>query len=361
MTITERPGLGHVIGAGGLLAVSLRDGDLRLRAVDGDEVRIRDRGDRALDREVTIERGDGSVAIKAGRWLDIGGSHGGADLDIDVPRGATVVIEGASTDIAADGLTGDQRYRSASGDVTLRGTTGRVDVETVSGDVDITATGETAMTIRAVSGDIGIRAGTLRSLEVSTTSGDIKIAGRLAGDGPFRLQTVSGDALIAPAGDVQIEMTTVAGDLHADVGSVIDGRRGRRSIAVGQGGPSLSFRSMSGDLRVVRATPITTNPAHVESVEPAKPAEPAEPTEPTEPVEPVQPIDSEPAEPLAPIAGAGDDTERVPVVWPSDATPAVPGDDDPRLTILRALERGEIDVAEAGRRLEALDTEAHDA
>ena len=77
---------------------------------------------------------------------------------MDLPRGATVVIEAGSADIEADGLAGDQRYRTASGDMTLRAVSGRIAVDVVSGDVDISATGEAAVTIKTVSGDVELRA-----------------------------------------------------------------------------------------------------------------------------------------------------------------------------------------------------------
>ena len=150
-------------------------------------------------------------------------SGGSADLDIDVPRGATVVIDGTSAEIEATGLAGDQRYRSISGDITLHGVSGTISVDAVSGDVDITTTDRTALTARVVSGDIDLRAATLISLEIATTSGDLKVAGRLAGDGPFAIETVSGDALLAPVGDIRVEMKTVAGDLRSEIGGTAGG------------------------------------------------------------------------------------------------------------------------------------------
>ena len=108
-----------------------------------------------------------------------------------------------------------------------------------------------------MSGDLDLRAATLTALEVATTSGDLKVAGRLTGSGPFRVETVSGDGLLAPVGDLRIEMTTVTGDLHSEIGGMPGGGRGRRSLVVGEHGPFVSFRSMSGDLRIVRAIPVT--------------------------------------------------------------------------------------------------------
>ena len=324
---TTSASLGHAIGPNGLLSIRLRDGRARLRAVDGDVLRIRDRHERDLADMFAIDLGDGSASFRAGKSAS-GGRHGDhtPDIEIDLPRRATVVIEGGSADIEADGLSGDQRYRTASGDMTLRAVSGRVAVDAVSGDVEISATGETAVTIKTVSGDVELRAATLTILDATTTSGDLRIAGRLAGPGPFAIVTVSGDTLLAPAGDVRIEMVTLSGDLRSKVGGRTEGSRGHRSLMVGAGGPLVSVRSLSGDLLVVPPSPV-------------RPPSPVSLPGPEEPV-------------------LGHDHEPDPRSEPARDTPngaIVAAYDDARLRILRSLERGEIDVAEAGQRLEALD------
>lgn len=319
---TTGASLDHVIGPNGLLSIRLGDGRARLRAVDGGSLRIRDGHRRDLSDMFEIELGEGSASFHADKRWD-GGRHGrghSPDVEVDVPRGTTVVVEAGSADIEANGLAGDQRYRTASGDITLRAVSGQVAVDAVSGEVDISATGETAMTIKTVSGDVELRAATLTVLEATTTSGDLRIAGRLAGPGPFAIVTVSGDTLLAPAGDLRVEMATLSGDMRSKVGGRTEGSRGHRSLVVGSGGPLVSLRSLSGDLLVVPPTPIPA-PA-VPSVAPAPPRVAAPPPDPA------------PTAPNGAIAAAYDDA---------------------RLRILRSLERGEIDVAEAGARLEALD------
>lgn len=352
MTTRTDSTLDHIIGAEGVVAVSLMSGSIRLRAVDGDAVRVRDASGRDLHATFTIELGPGSVTLRSDRGLGIPGipgirtGVGAADLEIDLPRRATVVLDGTSTEIDAAGLSGDQRYKTVSGDITLRTVSGRIRVDAVSGDVDATASGEATMTVRTVSGDLDLRAATLSELDVTSMSGDLKVAGRLVGDGPFRVETVSGDALLAPAGDIRIEMTTVSGDLRSDIGGTAQGGRGRRSLVVGDRGPTVTFRSMSGDLRVVRAIRVETTD-HPESA--ARPE-----------AEPAATADTIAPDPV----GERDDTERVPVaIAPerpssdnaSDTGATTAPDDHARIEILRALERGEIDVTEAGQRLEALD------
>ncbi len=316
---TTGASLDHAVGSDGLVSIRLRGGDARIRAIDGEVVRVRDHSGQDLESTFAIELAQGSVSLNADRDPDGLGRHRGDDspeLEIEVPRRATILIESASADIAADGLLGDQRYRTTSGDITLRAVAGRIDIEAVSGDVDIIAVDDADASLRTVSGDVGLRAATLRSLVVSTTSGDLKIAGRLVGPGPFGVETVSGDGLFAPAGDLRIEMTTMSGDLRSDVEAQAEGGRGRRSLAIGTGGPLFTFRSMSGDLRVVRPTAVAAAPKPLPTPTPM-------PT---------------------PAPNATETNGAIALAY-----------DDARLRILRSLERGEIDVAEAGRRLEALD------
>ena len=315
MTTSVDPALEHEIGTDGLLQIRLHDGDARLQAVSGTTVRVRDRGG-DVTRAVDAECAPGSLAIRAGRSGIFGegrrrGRHA-LDLDVDVPVGATVVIETASGDIRVSGLRGDQRYRSASGDITLRDVSGRLDADSVSGDLEILAVGQSAIKVRTVSGDVSLRAATITALSVSTTSGDVRLAAGLAGTGPFAIETVSGDSVLALAGDVRVELRTVAGDLRSDVPAVADGGPGRRTLTVGRGGPTLAVRSMSGDVRLVHPTAVS----HEE------------------------------------VPSMSDDAPTLVVATdPADADTL----EAARLAILRDLEDGAIDVAEALLRLEAVD------
>ncbi len=287
MTRTSaRIGIEHEIGPTGLLAIRLRAGDARLRAVDGSVVRVHDT-DGDLGRSVQVERGDGSLSLRAGRGglFDEGqerGSHS-AELVIDVPTGATVVVEAASAEVTIEGLTGDQRYRTSSGDIRLRDVSGRLSAETVSGDIDVLAVDSSSIATRSVSGDLSVRAADLESVRATTTSGDVRLAGRLAGPGPFAIDTVSGDVLLALAGGLRLEASTVAGDVTSDVDARSEGRPGRRVLVVGEGGPTVAVRSMSGDVSLMHATAVLRASAPPHPVRPSTSKEPPMPPEPPVP------------------------------------------------------------------------------
>jgi hypothetical protein len=310
MTNSSRATLEHTIGSDGIMSIRLRDGEIRLHAIDGDAVRVRETSGQDLAERFGIELGEGSLALTPINDRDrLGRRRGRASLDIDLPHRATVVIETVSGEVEADGLRGDQRYQTTSGDTVLRGVSGRVAIEAVSGDVNIVATGTVDVALRTVSGDIELRAATIEALSAATTNGDISVAGGFRGAGPFAIETVTGDGRLAAAGDLRVEMTTLSGDLRSKTDSRIEGGRGHRSMVIGRGGPLLTFRSMSGDLAVEEPRPVTGSPR---------------------------------SEQPRPGPGAAIEAD----------------DDDARVAILRALERGEIDVAEAGRRMVALDAMA---
>jgi hypothetical protein len=336
--------LEHRIGRDGLFSIALGSGEARLRGVDGDQVRIRARRGHDLADLFAIGLGDGSLSLRDSH--DTGRGHSrSADVEIDLPFAATAVVEASSGDLEVDGLTGDQRYRSASGDVRLRAVSGRIAVESASGDVDIVAVGAADVTLRTMSGDVELRAGILRSLQVATTSGDLKVAGRLAGPGPFSIVTVSGDALLAPAGDVRIEMATLSGDLHSELGGRVENGRGRRTLTIGSSGPTVEFRSMSGDVTVTRPKAYDA-PASASDLPETAAFE-----------DEVPPEDTGAA---ADVPAAAAETDRA-ADHPGANGAIAAAYDEARLRILRSLERGEIDVAEAGRRLETLDEGPQDA
>lgn len=327
MTTQTNELVSHRIGADGLVVLRVHDGRITLRGVAGDEATIRAVDGAPLD-SLEIEPGERSLAIRPRGGVDIGpdfldfgrrdrGRRRGRakDLHLEIPAGATVIVEGASADIDVLGLHGDQRYRSASGDLVLRDVRGSLTTEAVSGDIELSADGPAKIAARTVSGDLDLRAMSVTELRATTTSGDLRISARFEGAGPYAIETVSGDATLSPGNDVRIEAKTITGDIDSELPSRRDDRDGRRALIIGAGGPTITFRSASGDLRVVATTPAAQGPA----------------TAPT------------PAPPPDPVARP-------------DAPPPAPApDDDVRLGILRSLERGDIDVSEARRRLEALD------
>jgi DUF4097 and DUF4098 domain-containing protein YvlB len=325
MTRTTGPTtLEQAIGPRGRFTLRQASGDVTIRGVEGDTVRVRSLDDRPLSDMFDVEVGDGTFELKQVEGLSLGRkmfSHSsGAELAIEVPHGATVTVDTQSADIVANDLSGEKRFRSASGEVTLSRLAGGLEVETVSGEIEIEGGAPIDLTAKSVSGDVRVRVPTLRRLDLGTTSGDIRLDATLAGNGPFAMRSISGDVTIVGRAGFRVEAETITGDLSSDVPSKRESLPGRKVLVVGRPGPTLTFRSVSGDFHVV------------------------EPRDAATPIDAGQ-VESTPAE-SAPVATTPIDR----AVEESSMS-----ESDLRLEVLRALERGDITVAEATDQLRVLD------
>lgn len=316
MTISETGAtIEHQIGPRGRFVLRQASGEVTIRGVEGDRIRVSADDEKAFRERFSVEAGNGSLDIHQNEKLGFGifGRGDSVELTVEVPHGASVSIETQSGDISASDLDGSKAFRTASGEVVLKRLAGTVEVETVSGDLEIEGQAPIDLKGRTVSGDVDVQVPILRGLDLGTTSGDMGIDADLKGDGPFALRTISGDVHFVVRSGIRVQAETITGDLSSDLDSKRESTLGRKVMVVGKPGATLSFRSVSGDFRA--AKPRTAAPALQETT--------------------MKDVSNDRA--------AAADTEPA-----ADA-------DERRLAILRQLERGEISVAEAGEKLGELD------
>jgi hypothetical protein len=297
-TIYSPAEIRHRIGAAGSFTLNNVSGDVRVRGVAGDEVVARARWEGGGDQPLplVVRRSQGSLHIDT----EESGNwfswrrRGGIEFEVDVPFGARVEVQVVSSDLNIQGLTGDQAFKTVSGDIAIEDAGGRVSAQTVSGDIRVEAPQTVEVNITTTSGDVEASAQMFQAARMRTVSGDARIRGGFAEGPQHSVESVSGD--------LEIESTS---------GLTVDSRRGLdfskkdgRPMVAGDGRASLRFRSLSGDV-------------HLETVT---------------------------------VSGA---TYQANVPAPE---PTMSQEDS--LEILRALERGEIDVEEASRRLEGAGTHA---
>lgn len=311
----------HRIGPRGRFTLKLASGEVLVRGVEGDTVRVKAMDDTTLSDVFNVEVGDDRLELRQREWGELGlgifkRSHG-IDLKIEVPHGADLSIETASADVSASDLSGRKHFRSASGEVTLARIAGALEVETVSGEIEVEGAAPLDLAAKSVSGDMDVRVPSVRRLDIGTTSGDIRLDAELTGNGPFAMRSISGDATIVGRAGFRVEAESITGDLSSDLPSKRESHPGRKVLIVGRPGPTLTFRSVSGDLHVA------------------------------EPRDAAPKIDPTPGE------DAMDDMAGSDGRGPGDVETR--NADDKRLEILRALERGDITVAQATDQLSELD------
>jgi len=313
----------HPLGPHGRVGIKVTSSDGVVRGVSGENARItanfqiRAGSDEEADRifaqaQLVVDKGDGYLDVSepnpnaslsglarlifSGRGVDY-------DLTAEVPERADLSYAGVSADVNVEGLLGTQAYATVSGDLSLTRLGGSASVNSVSGDVTMRADQPISVKADTVSGDLSVVAPLINGLRANAVSGDIDLEGQLSLGEQFRIDTVSGDLTIGLAGGAVFEVRGISSDVSSDLDHRIEGRQDRRRVTVGSGGPEIVFNSMSGDLAIQRPRRLDRLPAP-----PPAPAPPAAPP------------------------------------------PPQPSQED-QLAILQALERGEIDVEEATRRL----------
>lgn len=307
--------------------------------------------------------GGSSSSPKLGKFRFPG--HGvWCDLAIEVPRTMTGRVEAttASGDIRIEEVSAELALHTSSGDMRAVGTAGSLKLETASGDMTVEGA-RGWLRAQSASGDVRVFESALDGFHVQTASGDLAVDAALLGDADSRVQTASGDVRLTlrqhvAAGQepaAALAFHTVSGD--ANVRSPFRKTERRRwQAGSGGAGPRIDVTTVSGDLHAElapadpRFIPAASAPAAANGLAPMAPPPPPAAPAPPAPVNDAAPVGTGPAandanapasEPLLPAAEA-----------PAEATPSPGLSAAERLAVLEAVERGDIDVEEALRRLE---------
>ena len=255
MSTTIGSAIEHPVGSTGTVAIRTTDADVTVTAVDGDVARLRSADGRDLGDHYRWRLDQGSLSIEP-RDRGVFGfqrifGDRMPDIVAEIPRDAVVDLETVSGAITAHGTRGRQRYRLVSGAIEATEVAGLLGVDEVSGAVRIDAVDRASVRVRTVSGSVHIAGPGFDTLDVHTMSGLVDVRGRLDGAGPFGFEGVSGSVSLAVDGPVLVAGTTVSGSLITDLPHRTSGAPGRRTIEVGEGGPLVAFKTVSGTLRVV--------------------------------------------------------------------------------------------------------------
>jgi hypothetical protein len=246
----------HQIGTGGTFVLRTVAGTVRIRGTDADEATVAARDESGRMPELVVRRSAESLQVEPERQgRTFFGAHIGIgvpdiDFEVEVPRGARVEIQSVSADVSGTGLVGEQTYKLVSGDLELIEGGGRIDAKSVSGDMTVRS--EQTLDINAVttSGDLSIEAALLDILRLRTVSGDTSVTGRFASGPEHSVETVSGDLRVEPSGGLTIEASGPIVGLRSSIAGRVTTERGQRGLVIGDGDAHLRFRSMSGEVRV---------------------------------------------------------------------------------------------------------------
>lgn len=256
----------------GTVSVSVYNGHVNVVGGPGSQVRIRGSADGGL----RVRARSTSITIAADH---AGHAGGNADLDITVPVGTRVVLEGFSVPFSVRGVKGEVKVESLSGGVTIIGAVGNVNVETVSGSVaasgvdgDVVAESVSGrvdlrningdIDTESVSGQITMSGARSRLVRAETVAGAISYDGTFDPAGSYSFVTHSGRltlALPASAG-ATVSFETFSGKVDSDFPVTLEsrasrrGQEGRFEFRIGDGRSRIVAETFSGDIRIQRGT-----------------------------------------------------------------------------------------------------------
>ncbi|MCA0393815.1 MAG: DUF4097 family beta strand repeat-containing protein [Proteobacteria bacterium] len=163
-------------------------------------------------------------------------------LVLQVPRHASLDIEGVAATIDVAGVAGDELdIDSVSGSVTAVGAPRSADISSVSGDLRLNLNSET-VEVESVSGTIALRGRIGGEVSAETVSGDITIDTRGEAVRRFSASTVSGNAgftgALADGGRISAE--SVSGNLRLTLQKALSARVHAESFSGSLSAPGVS-------------------------------------------------------------------------------------------------------------------------
>lgn len=277
-----------------VVTVCIESGDVAVRGWDRPEVRARVEEAEKLELQRGASSGDTNPAKRVevlmsdsddGGGFDAGDCAGNGSLELDVPRGATVVLKVRSGDVEVadvgeariETLDGDVDVRnvakgvevsSISGTIFLKNSSGRVSVKSISGDVEVadarTLDAGEDFSAKSVSGDVNLDRVEHARVEAGSVSGDVLMTGPLARAGSYTFKSTSGDVTLTLPADSSFRVNA-------------------RVVSGGDIITDFPIKQAAGANPPISATP--ANPAS-----PAAPVTPVTPSNPVTPVAPVIPV-----------------------------------------------------------------------
>ncbi len=257
-----------------VIDISLRSGRLIVRGGDRSNAELRtSRTDyrlRSAGVGVTLAIGTD------GRNQRSSSSRG--DVQLLVPRGVKLVVNGMTGDVSVSDVDGDVEVQVLSGDIEVRSLGGRAILSTLSGDVrvnevagglrlttvsgDITASAVRGdLDVNTTSGDVVVNAGQVRRVQFNSVSGDITLEGTLVADARLQLTTHSGDVMLRLPENAagQLEVSTFSGTVSGGTMTFLPGtvgaRRDRSATLYefgGGGSARIAVSTFNGDITLSR-------------------------------------------------------------------------------------------------------------
>ena len=213
------------------------------------------------------------VIVEANAATDLPGTN----LDIRVPRGASLWVKSATATITIEGVTGQVEASTVTGAISVRGSPGVLVAESMEGDLDIAAparitrlkTAGGAITVRDAANEITATSvsGVIRLLNardvssgrLESVSGSVLFNGAVAPGGSLDLQTHDApiEILLPPRQNALVEVSAYGGKTINRIPGLAGapGKGKAVQYRLGNGRARVVARSLKGDVSLRQQMP----------------------------------------------------------------------------------------------------------
>ncbi len=188
-------------------------------------------------------------------WMGIGRTPPQVFYTIKLPATSELSVRTVDGPITVSNVIGSVYTRTVGSDITLKRVSGKVLTSGVSARVvgaDVTGT----VGVKSVSGDVTLTQSRLSSFWGKTVDGTVSLETTIDPAGTYDVHTVSGSfhILIPPSSKLTAQMRGVSGrgscDLPAQVTQNMQPARSEWRAVINSGGAALTLKTISGDLTI---------------------------------------------------------------------------------------------------------------
>ena len=226
------------------VTLCVASGTLKVRGWDKTEVRVRSLGaeqvdfrriDKTKDTSKPANRVDVMILNKVGITNAKLDCQAFADVEMEVPVGATVQVQTRDGDITITGVAGayagsqngdiaiDRATKlveagSVGGSIFLKDSSGRVNLSSAGGSVEVMnvrpASSDDTFEVGTVSGDIQLERVSVPKLTAKTVNGTVTMTGPLAKSGWYGFTNMTGDVVLELPSDASFQLQAKVSEKH---------------------------------------------------------------------------------------------------------------------------------------------------
>ena len=215
-----------------LISVCVASGEIKVRGWDRNEVRARTSDSPELELRRSGPSASGSakeiiVLASKDQRHQRDSCSADADIEIDVPRGASVKVQIRDGDIHVTDVLAIQA-KTMNGDINIAGVKGKAEADTLSGNISLTnsngsaklhsvggnveasgvgpAAAGDALNAASVGGDVTIEKSGYATVTAGSVGGNLNLSGPLSRDARYELNTISGDIHLTLPADASFRL-----------------------------------------------------------------------------------------------------------------------------------------------------------